>query len=307
MKEPFFVILEKLGNIHSLQNPFFPEEYIQKHFVFAIGGIQEMSRKNPKSPSEADKLPARKRRPGSIMLNILIVILLVSGLYLIFEPIVGRWRQDNCSQQLLQNFDEGDGTIVIGYDEFIVAGEEYDYYDDLETSSSSSTDSITTTASQTQTTESVTVTTTSATTTPKKIVIQAIGRIIIPSISVKMPIAEGANLHNLRVAIGHYTNSPSAGEPGVAIYLGHRSYTYGRHFNRMDEVKIGETIIIETKTTRYTYEVDQIDVVEPDDLLYEFNNPTSEPRIMLVTCTPVRIATHRLLVKGKLVKTDSIG
>ena len=129
MKEPFFEILEKLGNIHSLQNPFFPEEYIQKHFVFAIGGIQEMSRKNPKSPSEADKLPARKRRPGSIMLNILIVILLVSGLYLIFEPIVGRWRQDNCIQQLLQNFDEGDATIVIGYDEFIVAGEEYDYYE----------------------------------------------------------------------------------------------------------------------------------------------------------------------------------
>ncbi len=151
-----------------------------------------------------------------------------------------------------------------------VAGEEYDYYDDLETSSSSSTDSITTTASQTQTTESVTVTTTSATTTPEK---DSFGlpsaESLFPPFRSKCPIAEGANLHNLRVAIGHYTNSPSAGEPGVAIYLGHRSYTYGRHFNRMDEVKIGETIIIETKTTRYTYEVDQIDVVEPDDLLYE--------------------------------------
>ncbi|NLK88864.1 MAG: class D sortase, partial [Clostridiaceae bacterium] len=248
-----------------------------------------MSHESRKAPPEADKLPARKRRPGSIALNILIVILLVSGLYLILDPIIGRWRQDSCSQQLLQNFDEGDGTIVIGYDDFIVAGEQYDYYDDLETSSTSSPSTDSTAAtSQPQTTGSVTVTTTPATTTPQKIVIQAIGRITIPSISVKMPIAEGATLHNLRVAIGHYTNSPSAGEPGVAIYLGHRSYTYGRHFNRMDEVKIGETIIIETKTTRYTYEVDQIDVVEPDDLLYEFNNPTSEPRIMLVTCTPVR-------------------
>ena len=270
-----------------------------------------MRRSNKKyQPERTNRTPSRKRRPGMPLLVILIIALAGTGLYLIFEPVIGRWRQDQASQKLIDSFESGDGTIVIGYNEFIVSGEDYDDYEELvetsaETNQPTETSSATETASTTE--NSQPTETTPPTPTPATVVIKAIGRIQIPSISVNMPVAEGATLHNLRVAIGHYTNSPSAGEPGVAIFLGHRSYTYGRHFNRMDEVVIGNKIVIETKTHRYTYEVDQIDIVEPAALLYEFNDPTKDPRIMLVTCTPLRVASHRMLVKGALVQTERIG
>lgn len=272
-----------------------------------------MGSKNKKYQPNRVSRTTRSQRPGTVVIVMLIIILTITGLYLILEPIIGRWQQDRASQQLIDNFENGDGTIIIDHDQFVVAGEEYDYYEDVietseqttETSESTPSSETTQTEETTQPTETTVAPTTTA--TDEKVVVTAIAKIRIPSISVNMPVAEGATLYNLRVAIGHYTNSPSAGEPGVAIYLGHRSYTYGRHFNRMGEVEIGDTIVIETKTHRYTYEVDQIDVVEPDALLYEFNNRTLEPRIMLVTCEPIRVASHRMLVKGALINTEVIG
>ena len=267
-----------------------------------------MHSKNKKyQPSQTVRTPRRKKNSGRAVLVLLIFLLAVSGLYLIFEQDYWRWLQDRASERLIDSFEYGDGTIVIGVDEYVVSGEYYDYYYEM-------TETVAETVPATEPTESAVPGETGAaapspapTAAPETIVITAIGRIRIPDISVNMPIAEGATRFTLRVAIGHYTNSPLPGEPGVAIFLGHRSYTYGRHFNRMDEVNIGDKIIVENKTRRYTYEVDQIDIVEPAALLNEFNNPTQEPRIMLVTCTPVRVASHRILVKGALISTEQIG
>lgn len=239
----------------------------------------------------------RRLRVQNTILIILIIAMATTGLYLIFEPMYVHWMQDRLSQSLLNNFENGDGTIIIDPNAYEVPGEQ-DYIEEDE--------EITTTQVETTPVGEVTPTP-SPTPVPEKIVIQAIGRIKIPKIDVDLPIAEGATVYNLRYAIGHYIHSVQPGQPGWSIYLGHRSYNYGRMFNRMGEVETGDKIIIETKKYRYTYEVDRIDVVDPDTLFYEFSVPTDEARIMLVTCTPIRIASHRMLVKGILIKTETIG
>ena len=233
----------------------------------------------------------RKSRPVIILLDVLIVLLVLAGIYFLLEPEYLHCQQDRMTQDLMNAYDGGEATILIDPNAYAVPGEE-PVID--ETYGTVSTDTETTTLAPTPTP------------LPDTVVVTALGRIRIPVIKVNMPISEGANKYNLRLAIGHYTNSASAGQSGLAIYLGHRMYTYGRHFNRLGEVKIGDQIIIENKSFRYTYEVDQIDTVLPIDLAVEFSAQYQESRIMLVTCTPVKIATHRLLVKAKLIGTENL-
>lgn len=265
---------------------------------------------DPSGP-DIEKKAARQHRlriQNGILL-VLIAAMTVIGLYLILEPVYVHWMQDRLGNELLDNFDNGDGTIFVDPNAYQVPGEEDDYLAEeteptlsLATEPTSSDGTGETSFETTQTT--VLPTPTAA---PDKVMITAIGRIKIPVIDVNLPIAEGATKYTLRYAIGRYTYSAGLGEPGLGILLGHRSYTYGRMFNRMGEVDIGDKIIIETKDFRYTYEIDRIDIVLPEELTAEFYAQYDTSRIMLVTCDPVRIASHRMLVKAALVKTDPLG
>jgi sortase A len=239
------------------------------------------------------------RKPIQIALDALIIIIAVIGLFLIIQPLYLHWQQDKASQKLEQEFDNGDGTIIIRPDEYVVPGEDIEYLTENE-------DEYDLPPSQTD--ETILTEPTEQEPEPEEIVVKAIGRMIIDRIDLKMPVAEGSTKYNLRVAIGHYSHSADAGQPGLSIYLGHRMYNYGRHFNRLDELVENDSIVIETKSKRYTYKVDGISVIEPKQLYEAFNEQTNgESRILLVTCTPVRVASHRLLIHGQLVDTADIG
>jgi len=258
--------------------------------------------------------PQRRRqlRIQNTVLIVLIVAMTVTGLYLILEPVYVHWMQDRLGNELLDNFDNGDGTIIVDPNAFQVPGEEDDYLAE-ETEPTLTTRSETTEnstePSDTDSTAETSATTVQPTPTaePDKVVITAIGRIKIPVINVNLPIVEGATKYTLRYGIGRYTYSAGLGEPGHSILLGHRSYTYGRMFNRMGEVSVGDKVIVETKSHRYTYEIDRIDIVLPEALTAEFYAQYDTSRILLVTCDPVRIASHRMLVKAGLVNTEPLG
>jgi sortase A len=63
-------------------------------------------------------------------------------------------------------------------------------------------------------------------------------------------------------------------------------------------MEIGDEIRVKTTKGEFVYEVTDIFVVEPHEVWVL--DPTPEATITLVTCTPIRVATHRLIVKGKL-------
>jgi sortase A len=250
----------------------------------------------------------RRRRPILYVVDVLILAMAVTGIYLIARPTIVHMQQDQLSSQLLEMLstatddDETEATILLDPNALIVDGEDLEYveaYEDFSTSQSTTLDP----ANSDPTASGPTAAPTAA---PAKVVVKAIGRIQIPRISLTMPIAEGATIYNLRVAIGHYTPSAPLGQPGRTVLFGHRMYTYGRHFNRLNEMEVGDTIVIEDKKNRYTYTVDQIDRILPADLLKEIYAPVTGSRIMLVTCDPIRVASHRLLVKGVLTATESL-
>jgi sortase A len=130
-----------------------------------------------------------------------------------------------------------------------------------------------------------------------------LGLIEIKKINVNLPIVEGVESSNLKAGIGHIPGSADLGQLGNSALAGHRSYTFGNFFNRLDELQIGDSITISTKKSKYTYTIYEKLVVLPEDV-YVLKGTNDESIITLITCTPVRVATHRLIVHARLEKSE---
>lgn len=138
---------------------------------------------------------------------------------------------------------------------------------------------------------------------PKSVVqekkIQPIGIIKINNIKVNLPIFEGATQKNMKVGVGWMKETSEIGEVGNTALAAHRSHTFGRFFNRLDEVELGDEIIIIFNGKEYKYKVFNKVVVEPTDLsVLQRNN--KDRIVTLITCTPIKTATHRLIIQGKI-------
>jgi sortase A len=120
----------------------------------------------------------------------------------------------------------------------------------------------------------------------------------IPKINLTVAVVEGVDNLSLRYAVGHSTDTAMPGQNGNFCVFGHRNYVFGEYFNRLGEIKSGDSILVDYNGGNYTYIVTDILVVEPSEIWVL--DPTPDARITLVTCTPVHIATHRLIIKGVL-------
>ncbi|MBY6037205.1 class D sortase [Fictibacillus nanhaiensis] len=137
-------------------------------------------------------------------------------------------------------------------------------------------------------------------TTPKNGIL---GKLTINQIDLMIPIMEGASQKNLKVAAGHLAGTGSIGEIGNSAIAAHRSYTYGKQFNRLPEVEEGDLIQIETTQKKFTYSVTEKLLVLPTDLSV-LQNENNESMITLITCHPMKNPTHRYIVKAVLQKEE---
>lgn len=126
----------------------------------------------------------------------------------------------------------------------------------------------------------------------------ALGVIEIPKIELTAAIGKDVSTETLKYSVGHFKGTALPGEKGNCSIAGHRSYTYSEFFNRLDELAIGDEITIKTPEGTFKYVVYDKFVVEPSRV--EVLDATEDATLTLVTCTPVRIATHRLIVKAML-------
>lgn len=129
------------------------------------------------------------------------------------------------------------------------------------------------------------------------------GYIEIPSIKCSLPIYHGIDETVLQVAIGHieWTSLPTGSESTHAVLSGHRGLPSAKLFSELDKLREGDLFMIRVLDELFTYEVDRILIVEPDEvdaLLIE----EGKTFCTLVTCTPYGINTHRMLVRGHRVE-----
>lgn len=132
---------------------------------------------------------------------------------------------------------------------------------------------------------------------------EALTRLEIPKLDVDVIVVEGTSLAALRAGAGHYPKTPLPGEAGNVAIAGHRT-TYGRPFNRLDELQPGDKVILTTPLARHVYEIiSEPYVVEPTDWTPIDSYPRSGSFLTLTTCHPEGSASQRIVTRAELVKT----
>ena len=121
----------------------------------------------------------------------------------------------------------------------------------------------------------------------------------IPSIDSENPVREGVSMGVLEDALGHEADTAYAGAAGNCVIAGHRNYNFGQFFNRLDEVEVNDLIYVDTAKHTFSYVVTDIKVVEPTDLTVL--EQTDGEILTLYTCTPIYIASHRLVITAERI------
>lgn len=129
------------------------------------------------------------------------------------------------------------------------------------------------------------------------------GYINIPVIGVNLPIYHGTDESVLQVATGHLSStSLPVGGPGThAAVSGHRGLPSARLFTDLDQLKVGDIFTISVLNEVYTYQIEQIVTVLPEDTS-QMNLYQDEDLCTLQTCTPYGVNSHRLLLRGRRVE-----
>lgn len=136
-----------------------------------------------------------------------------------------------------------------------------------------------------------------------------IGRIVIPGIGVDFMVIEGVDLYLLDEAPGHFPGTPMPGQPGNAAIAGHRT-TFAAPFNRIDELRPGDTIDVTTVQGTFQYEVlpqPDTDPAAPPKGHYivgprqtEILDDKADNRLTLMACHPKYSAAQRIVVEAVL-------
>ncbi|MEV4461582.1 class E sortase [Microbispora sp. NPDC049633] len=122
-------------------------------------------------------------------------------------------------------------------------------------------------------------------------------------------VVEGVGPAELRKGPGHFPGTALPGQVGNFVLSGHRT-TYAAPFNRLDELRRGDDIVVDARDARYTYEVTRKEVVDPGDVGVVDpvpGHPGRRPTTALMTmttCHPEFSAARRLVVQGVLVRRE---
>jgi len=128
------------------------------------------------------------------------------------------------------------------------------------------------------------------------------GYLTVPKINQELPVYHGTSESILSFAVGHFqgTSLPVGGEGNHCVVSAHRGLPTAVLFTHLDRMEVGDLFYFTILDRTFTYEVDQIRIVDPDDLTL-IQMEDAKDYCTLLTCTPYGINTQRLLVRGHQV------
>lgn len=131
---------------------------------------------------------------------------------------------------------------------------------------------------------------------------RTMSRIQIPTIKVDLPIYHGTSDAALLEGAGHLqgTSLPVGGKDTHSVLTAHRGLANAAMFTELDKIEKGDRFILTTFGHVLTYQVIDTRVVEPEDTT-TLRQEAGRDLVTLVTCTPLGINTHRILVTGKRI------
>jgi len=127
-----------------------------------------------------------------------------------------------------------------------------------------------------------------------------IGSLTIPTLKQDLPILQGTDEKELEKGVGHFAQSVLPGEKDNCVLSGHRETV----FRQLGDLKIGDTLIVQTLAGIFTYEVNGTRIVPADDKTVIV--PTDHAVLTLTTCYPFNTPGYfpdRYIVSAVLVKS----
>lgn len=131
------------------------------------------------------------------------------------------------------------------------------------------------------------------------------GMLSIPAIDLEMLFFDGVSVDALNKGAGIIEPEKKMGVHNVSI-AGHRGATFGKQFNRLNELKVQDELHVKMDQEDYTFIVDKVFVVDQKQV--DVLSDKESPYLTLVTCTPIgeENPTDRLIVQGKLVNKEEV-
>jgi sortase A len=125
-------------------------------------------------------------------------------------------------------------------------------------------------------------------------------QIEIPAIGVDAPIVVGDGWEQLKQGVGQHIGSTNPGQTGNLVLSAHNDI-FGQIFRDLDQLEIGDEIVIYTNVRAYTYVIDRAtQIIEPT--FVQVMDPTPEATVTLISCYPYLVDNKRIVVQATLVE-----
>lgn len=217
---------------------------------------------------------AKNKRNAKRIAIISGLIVCAAGLALILYPVIFSIKTKTIQQELMNSLGTGETIIIkdLPQAEYVFEPAEEDVFDTEETAPAEG---------------------------AVELPLDCIGIMAIQKIDLKLPVVEGLTRRNLSYALAHLETSAAIGEAGDCCIFGHRNHTFGKYFNRLDELNEGDEIVIEDAAGvvhRYTVVRKEILLPSDENLLI---SGIEGSVITLITCHPIGVASHRLVIRAQ--------
>ena len=139
---------------------------------------------------------------------------------------------------------------------------------------------------------------------------QALTRLTSTDMGIDVLVVEGITPSALKAGAGHYPLTALPCEAGNVGIAGHRT-TYGRPFNKIDELKAGNLVYLETPFEKCEYVVVPAFgghanpwIVAPDDFGVVDQPRDGSKWLTLTSCHPRGSAAKRIILRAKFVRSE---
>jgi len=136
---------------------------------------------------------------------------------------------------------------------------------------------------------------------PEKII--ELGTLEIPKLGVRQRLMHGVTLRNIDLGPSHWPGTAMPGKAGNVVIAGHR-VTNSRPFRNIDQLGLGDEVVLTVQGEQATYRVSSSFVVTPDRT--DIAKPTATPTLTLFACHPPGSARQRYVVRADLVTAPAV-
>lgn len=128
------------------------------------------------------------------------------------------------------------------------------------------------------------------------------GRLRYDTLGIDLPIRHGTGDAALEHGAGHLegTSLPVGGIGTRAVLTSHRGLPEATLFTDLDRAEIGDRFTISAMDQTLSYDVVDIQVIDPSETETIWADPERD-LVTLITCTPLGVNSHRIVVTGERV------